>query len=170
MVIVPCPDIAFASLVIVYSSNYQFLTIYFLLCPCPCRKIGYCQKLIGIYDIHLIQWYSIAIVRFASYFTHRNCITGFTVLLFFGFYLPKKNKLTRCFLLACYRFTLFQGCFNLCPAHHAICVLIYFSLTDTAARYFFNQKVKPCLGMTVSFARCFAWSSRKFAKTCTPSG
>ena len=55
--------IAFASLVIVYFSNYLFVTIFSILLPCQRLKKGYCHKLIDRYDIHLIQWYSFAIVR-----------------------------------------------------------------------------------------------------------
>ena len=142
VVIMSCPNIAFASLVIVYFSNYQFLTIYFLLCPCPCRKIGYYQKLIGIYDIHLIQWYSIAIVRL-RHILHlwivSTCLQCY-FSLFSMFLCLKMNKFDSLTLLACYRFTRFQRCFNLCSAHHAICVLIYFSLADTAVSYFLIRR------------------------------
>lgn len=123
---------------IVYFSNYQFLAIYSLLCPCPCRKIGYCQKLIDIYDIHLIQWYSFAIVRLRPILHIGTVSRGLQCFfsLFSMFLCLKMNKFDSLLLLACYRFTRFQRCFNLCSAHHAICVLIYFSLTDTATSYF----------------------------------
>ena len=81
VVIIPCPYIAFTSLVIVYFSNYHFLTIYSLLCPCPCRKIGYCQKLIDRYDIHSIQVALWGCSAFTPHSTLAESIKGFIVLI-----------------------------------------------------------------------------------------
>ena len=40
-----------------------FLYTFSVLCPCPLLKKGHCHRLIDKNDIHLVWWYSVAIVR-----------------------------------------------------------------------------------------------------------
>ena len=142
----------FASTMIVLLLIYLSITIFSICLPCQTSKKGYCHRLIDKNGIHLVWWYSIALVRLRCLIQWQILSKGLyaTVLVFYFIEKYKQWSCAPCFKLisATYYWRVTVGTFRavLLPVHsptHAVCVLIYFSLADTAANYFSPRRSCP---------------------------